>query len=126
MTPSDLEQPVILSVLGAGLVTAFLHAALPTHWLPFVLVGRAQRWTLPRMLGAVTAGDAAGFFESVAADGDSRRICGLSPIYTFLRALPGVRRAKGSTNGTNLATGLPALATITSSPSLTRSKSFEK
>ena len=55
MTPSDLEQPVILSLLGAGFVTAFLHAALPTHWLPFVLVGRAQRWTLPRMLGAVTA-----------------------------------------------------------------------
>lgn len=56
MTPSDLEQPVILSLLGVGFVTAFLHAALPTHWLPFVLVGRAQRWTLPRMLGAVTAG----------------------------------------------------------------------
>ncbi|KQY80589.1 hypothetical protein [Brevundimonas sp. Root1423] len=55
MTPSDLEQPVILSLLGAGFVTAFLHAALPTHWLPFVLVGRAQRWTLPRMMGAVTA-----------------------------------------------------------------------
>ena len=55
MTPSDLEQPVILSLLGAGFVTAFLHAALPTHWLPFVLIGRAQRWTLPRMLGAVTS-----------------------------------------------------------------------
>lgn len=55
MTPSDLEQPVILSLLGAGFVTAFLHAALPTHWLPFVLVGRAQRWSLPRMMGAVTA-----------------------------------------------------------------------
>lgn len=54
MTPSDLEQPVILSVLGAGFVTALLHAALPTHWLPFVLVGRAQRWTSARVLGAVT------------------------------------------------------------------------
>ena len=41
MTPSDLQQPILLSVLGAGLATAFLHAALPTHWLPFVLVGRA-------------------------------------------------------------------------------------
>ena len=55
MTPSDLEQPVILSLLGAGFVTAFLHAALPTHWLPFVLVGRAQRWSLMRLLGAVGA-----------------------------------------------------------------------
>jgi AmmeMemoRadiSam system protein B len=41
------------------------------------------------MLDAVMAGDAAGFYESVARDGDARRICGLSPIYAFLRALPG-------------------------------------
>jgi AmmeMemoRadiSam system protein B len=44
-----------------------------------------------KMLEPVIAGDPAAFFESVAADGDSRRICGLSPIYAFLRALPGVR-----------------------------------
>jgi hypothetical protein len=55
MTPADLQQPVLLSLLGAGFVTAFLHAALPTHWLPFVLVGRGQRWSLPQVLGAVTA-----------------------------------------------------------------------
>ena len=42
------------------------------------------------MLGSVIAGDAAGFYRAVAKDGDARRICGLSPIYTFLRALPGV------------------------------------
>ena len=54
-TPADLQQPVLLSLLGAGFVTAFLHAALPTHWLPFVLVGRGQRWSLPQVLGAVTA-----------------------------------------------------------------------
>ena len=57
MTPSDLQQPILLSVLGAGLATAFLHAALPTHWLPFVLVGRAQRWSLAQVMSAVvTAG----------------------------------------------------------------------
>ena len=55
MAPSDLEQPILLSLLGGGLATAFLHAALPTHWLPFVLVGRAQRWSLGRVLTAVTA-----------------------------------------------------------------------
>ncbi|WP_439477270.1 hypothetical protein [Brevundimonas sp.] len=54
MTPSDLQQPILLSMLGAGFATAFLHAALPTHWLPFVLVGRGQRWTLPQVLAAVT------------------------------------------------------------------------
>src|SRR5262245_39699031 len=42
------------------------------------------------MLEAVTTGDAAGFYRAVARDGDARRICGLSPIYTFLRALPDV------------------------------------
>ena len=43
------------------------------------------------MLDAVVAGSASGFYESVARDGDARRICGLSPIYAFLRALPGAR-----------------------------------
>ena len=55
MSPPDLQQPVLASLLGAGFAAAFLHAALPTHWLPFVLVGRAQRWTLRRTLGAVVA-----------------------------------------------------------------------
>jgi len=43
------------------------------------------------MLEPVIAADPGAFFSSVAADGDSRRICGLSPIYAFLRALPGAR-----------------------------------
>ena len=55
MIPPDLQHPVLLSVLGTGFATAFLHAALPTHWLPFVLVGRGQRWSLTRVLGAAAA-----------------------------------------------------------------------
>ena len=39
------------------------------------------------MLDAVTAGDARSFYDSVAKDGNSRRICGLSPIYALLRCL---------------------------------------
>jgi len=39
------------SVAATGFAVAFLHAALPTHWLPFVLVGRAQKWTTGRTLG---------------------------------------------------------------------------
>ena len=50
---SPAEQSVLLSLLGGGFVAAFLHAALPTHWLPFVLVGRAQRWSMARTLLAV-------------------------------------------------------------------------
>jgi hypothetical protein len=41
------------------------------------------------MLQAVEAGDADAFFDSAAADGGRRRICGLSPIYATLRALDG-------------------------------------
>jgi len=52
MSPSDLEPPVLWSLLGGGFVAAFLHAILPTHWLPFVLVGRAQGWGLARTVGA--------------------------------------------------------------------------
>jgi MEMO1 family protein len=40
------------------------------------------------MLETVTGGDATGFFASVAADDDRRRICGFSPIYALLRCLP--------------------------------------
>jgi MEMO1 family protein len=43
------------------------------------------------MLRAVEAGDADGFFESVRRDGDRRRICGLSPIYTLLRMRAGAK-----------------------------------
>ena len=41
------------------------------------------------MLETVAAGDAAAFFESIARDGDRRRICGFSPIYAMLRILGG-------------------------------------
>ena len=40
----DLSQASLVSLVGAGFVAALLHAALPTHWLPFVVVGRAQGW----------------------------------------------------------------------------------
>ncbi|GAW41999.1 hypothetical protein SH203_02411 [Brevundimonas sp. SH203] len=49
------EQSMLLSLLGGGFVAAFLHAALPTHWLPFTLVGRAQGWRPHKILLAVTA-----------------------------------------------------------------------
>ena len=45
------------------------------------------------MLESVEAGDPHAFFESVAGDGDRRRICGYSPIYALLRSLG---RATGS------------------------------
>jgi predicted class III extradiol MEMO1 family dioxygenase len=40
-------------------------------------------------LKAVCRGDAEDFFWSVANDGDARKVCGLAPIYTMLRAMDG-------------------------------------
>lgn len=46
-----MDPTPIAAVAATGFAVAFLHAALPTHWLPFVLVGRAQGWTAPKVLG---------------------------------------------------------------------------
>lgn len=39
-------------VTGAS-IFAGMHALLPTHWMPFVLVGRAQGWRTRQVLGVV-------------------------------------------------------------------------
>ena len=41
---------VWFSIAATGFTVAFLHAAIPTHWLPFVLTGRAQRWSRAKTL----------------------------------------------------------------------------
>jgi ABC-type nickel/cobalt efflux system permease component RcnA len=50
-----LSSTFLLSIAVTGFTVAFLHAALPTHWLPFVAAGRAQGWSRGKTL-AVTAG----------------------------------------------------------------------
>lgn len=49
MTPSLVSSSLILAMLA---VTA-VHALMPTHWLSFVLVARAQRWSRRKMLEVV-------------------------------------------------------------------------
>jgi hypothetical protein len=44
-----------------------------------------------RRIALVCDGDAAGFFELVAADEDELNWCGFSALYAFLKALPGAR-----------------------------------
>ena len=52
-----MNTAVLTSIALGGFVVAFLHAALPTHWLPFVLVGRGRNWSIGKTLGvAATAG----------------------------------------------------------------------
>src|SRR5204863_5397851 len=39
-----MNGPLFFSIVGTGFIVAFLHAALPTHWLPFALASRGQGW----------------------------------------------------------------------------------
>jgi nickel/cobalt exporter len=44
---------VFITLLTTGFAVGFLHAIIPTHWLPFVVASRAQHWTKTKTL-AVT------------------------------------------------------------------------
>lgn len=39
-----MQSPVLTTIAVTGFTVAFFHAAIPTHWLPFVLVARARGW----------------------------------------------------------------------------------
>jgi hypothetical protein len=47
-----MNETILIALTGFGI--AFFHAAIPTHWLPFVITARAQRWSRNKTLG-VTA-----------------------------------------------------------------------
>lgn len=49
-----MNSGLLASIAAIGFGLAFLHAALPTHWLPFVLAGRAQQWSHTRTLVIAT------------------------------------------------------------------------
>lgn len=48
-----MTETFFLSIVATGFVVAFAHAAIPTHWLPFVLAGRGQRWGKAKTLMVV-------------------------------------------------------------------------
>lgn len=47
------QAELLAPIVATGVVVAFLHAAIPTHWLPFVLAARGQGWGRTRTLGVV-------------------------------------------------------------------------
>lgn len=49
-----MNQAVFTTIAITGFGVAFFHAAIPTHWLPFVLTARVQRWNRARTI-AITA-----------------------------------------------------------------------
>ena len=48
-----MDTSYLITLGFTGFTVAFLHAAIPTHWLPFVMVGRARGWSPARTLAAV-------------------------------------------------------------------------
>jgi nickel/cobalt transporter (NicO) family protein len=45
-----MNEPLVLTIVAAGFTVAFFHTAIPTHWLPFALTGRAQGWSRTKTL----------------------------------------------------------------------------
>ncbi len=45
-----MNDSVLTTIAITGFTIAFFHAAIPTHWLPFVLAARMQRWSRAKTL----------------------------------------------------------------------------
>jgi ABC-type nickel/cobalt efflux system permease component RcnA len=45
-----MTSTVLPTLAATGFTVAFFHAAIPTHWLPFVLVARARGWSRTKSL----------------------------------------------------------------------------
>ncbi len=45
-----MTDPILTTIAATGFTVAFFHAAIPTHWLPFVLVSRARGWSRGKTL----------------------------------------------------------------------------
>lgn len=46
-----MNSTLLTTIAATGFTVAFFHAAIPTHWLPFVLVSRARQWSRWRTMG---------------------------------------------------------------------------
>lgn len=49
-----MDSKVFTTIAVTGFSVAFFHAAIPTHWLPFVLTARVQKWSKARTLAITT------------------------------------------------------------------------
>ncbi|MES2309122.1 MAG: hypothetical protein V4507_09720 [Verrucomicrobiota bacterium] len=45
-----MNQSIFNTIMVTGFTVAFFHAAIPTHWLPFVLTSRIQKWSRSKTL----------------------------------------------------------------------------
>ena len=66
-----MTRGVLTTLLLSGFGIAFFHAAIPTHWLPFVLTSRLRHWIHAKTLAITGFGTAlsktiGGWFPGVA------------------------------------------------------------
>lgn len=63
-----MNEAALTAIAVTGFGIAFFHAAIPTHWLPFVLTARVQRWSGAKTI-AITALAGAGHVAVTAVLG---------------------------------------------------------
>ncbi|HWA28266.1 MAG TPA: hypothetical protein VG734_21620 [Lacunisphaera sp.] len=51
--PPYMNETFLYTLTTTGFGIALLHAAIPTHWLPFVIIGRARGWSRRQIFGSV-------------------------------------------------------------------------
>ena len=54
---------MLWNILLGSILLGSVHAAIPNHWLPVVLIGRAEGWSEPETLGVVAL---SGFFHTLS------------------------------------------------------------
>jgi AmmeMemoRadiSam system protein B len=81
------EEVMLLAAADLAHVGKRFGSAVPVDAMILSSVSGKDR----EMLGFAASGDAEGFYAYVMGEGDSRHICGLSPIYVLVKALEGRR-----------------------------------
>ncbi|MCF6157379.1 MAG: hypothetical protein E3K32_02130 [wastewater metagenome] len=84
-------QNTIISLMAATFFIALTHAIMPTHWMPFALVGREQKWGLTKTV-FVTAGAGLGHSLITSVIGSVIALLGFSiteHIETYAEPLSG-------------------------------------
>ncbi len=111
-------SPGALFVVAGSAVVGAVHALLPDHWIPYVVLSKARGWDLPRSLASVVAGGVAHLVsttvlgvliaylgaEALAKAGPVAELAGAGLLVVFggvlsLRGLAAARRGEGHLHG---------------------------
>ena len=82
-----MNNAVFITLIVTGFTVAFLHAVIPTHWLPFVVAARAQHWKTTKTL-AVTGAAGSGHVLFTTALGVLVAWGGITMNAKWSRAFP--------------------------------------